>query len=137
MPIKLTVCQHNEYFVEFLGWYEDQKYIYIAMEYMERGDLAQYLRESGSEAKAQAREIAKQLLEGIMILHARKICHRDLKPQVFFSSQFQINRFLYTKNILEYPHCFYFPDLSQNHRFRSVQTRGRHFSTHNSWNRRL
>lgn len=52
------------------------------MEYIEHGDLGQFITNSGQRAKAGAREIASQILEGLVVLHEREICHRDLKPQV-------------------------------------------------------
>lgn len=54
------------------------------MEYVEHGDLEQYLKEFGTAAKSHASEITRQLLEGLVVLHERNICHRDLKPQVVF-----------------------------------------------------
>lgn len=52
------------------------------MEFIEYGDLGQYIKENRLEAKALAKDIASQILEGLVVLHARGICHRDLKPQV-------------------------------------------------------
>lgn len=52
------------------------------MEYIDRGDLSGYIKHQGSKASSQAKQIASQLLEGLVVLHARGICHRDLKPQV-------------------------------------------------------
>lgn len=51
------------------------------MEYIEHGDLSQYLTNFGPKAKLEAKEIITQLLEGLVVLHERDICHRDLKPQ--------------------------------------------------------
>lgn len=70
------------FFVQFLGWYEDSNFVFVAMEYIEHGDLSQYLKSSGPKAKSEAKEIVRQLLQGLVILHERYICHRDLKPQV-------------------------------------------------------
>lgn len=56
--------------------------IYLVMEFIEYGDLGQYIKENRLEAKALAKDIASQILEGLVVLHARGICHRDLKPQV-------------------------------------------------------
>lgn len=56
--------------------------MHIAMEYIDHGDLGQFITNSGQQAKAGAREIASQILEGLVVLHEREICHRDLKPQV-------------------------------------------------------
>lgn len=66
----------------FLGWFEDHDSIYLAMEYIEHGDLGQYIRGNPARAKEGATEIASQILEGLVVLHGREICHRDIKPQV-------------------------------------------------------
>lgn len=65
-----------------LGWFEDLHSIYLVMECIEHGDLAQYMKEYGVLAKLSCEEIAIQMLEGLVVLHERAICHRDLKPQV-------------------------------------------------------
>lgn len=82
------VCQRKDLFVQFLGWYENRQSIFIVMEFIEYGDLGQYLK-SGQEARSKAREITRQVLEGLVVLHGRDICHRDLKPEVWL--QFRIS----------------------------------------------
>lgn len=52
------------------------------MEYIENGDLGQLIAPHGALAKLCARDIASQILEWLVILHDRGICHGDLKPQV-------------------------------------------------------
>lgn len=52
------------------------------MEFVEHGDLGEYIKEYAAEAKAMVKQIASQILEGLVVLHERGICHRDLKPQV-------------------------------------------------------
>lgn len=52
------------------------------MEYIPHSDLSEYITRRPEEAKAEAKNIAKQILAGLVILHGRQICHRDLKPQV-------------------------------------------------------
>lgn len=51
------------------------------MEYVPHGDLAQYIKTTPN-ALRESREVTKQLLTGLSVLHSRHICHRDLKPQV-------------------------------------------------------
>lgn len=51
------------------------------MEYVPHGDLGQYIASHSVESR-EAQEIAYQILEGLVLLHKREICHRDLKPQV-------------------------------------------------------
>lgn len=51
------------------------------MEYIEHGDLNQFIK-SGGVTMGDAQEITTQILDGLVVLHAEGICHRDLKPQV-------------------------------------------------------
>lgn len=69
-------------FVKFFGWFEDidRDVIHIAMEYIEYGHLGAYIAEY--KTKVDTKEITSQILEGLVVLHEREICHRDLKPQV-------------------------------------------------------
>lgn len=67
--------------MRFFGWFEDKRYIYFAMEYIENGNLHELLvRESISEHDMKA--ITKQLLQGLQIMHENHFCHRDIKPEV-------------------------------------------------------
>lgn len=65
-----------------MGWFEDKETIYIAMEYTECGDLRQYITRSAQKARSEAKAITRQLLRGLVVLHEKKFCHRDLNPQV-------------------------------------------------------
>jgi serine/threonine protein kinase len=56
------------------------------MEYVECGDLSQYITDR-KKVLAGAKTITRQILEGLVILHGEGICHRDLKPQVFTPHQ--------------------------------------------------
>lgn len=49
------------------------------MEYIEHGHLGTYIAEY--QKQLDAKEITTHILEGLVVLHERKICHRDLKPQ--------------------------------------------------------
>ena len=66
--------------MQFLGWFENSENLYIAMEYLEKGDLRQYLSESVSVPTAKL--LARQLLEGLDVMHRNGIAHRDIKPEV-------------------------------------------------------
>lgn len=66
----------------FLGWFEDPHATYIAMEYAEHGDLAHYLDNHAQVVRADAKDITQQILKGLVVMHQRNICHRDLKPEV-------------------------------------------------------
>ena len=76
----LNVSQHDALFVQLRGWYESDSYVHIAMEYIHRGHLRDYLEVERSEGEAKA--ITRQLLEGLLVIHQEGFAHRDLKPEV-------------------------------------------------------
>lgn len=79
---KLTHTQRPDLFVRVLGWFEDTYTVHIAMEYVQYGDLGRYIVEHRAQAKMQVKQITLQVLKGLVELHERDICHRNLKPQV-------------------------------------------------------
>ena len=66
--------------MQLLGWYESDDHVHIAMEYISHGNLRNYLEVERSENEAKT--IARQLLEGLLIIHQEGFAHRDLKPEV-------------------------------------------------------
>ncbi|KAJ5751300.1 hypothetical protein N7533_008328 [Penicillium manginii] len=74
--------EQSELFVEFFGWSEDTHYVYLAMEYVELGDLEASLGSPWNEDDT--RLVIRQLLEGLVRMHRQHIAHRDLRPQNIF-----------------------------------------------------
>jgi len=68
--------------VEFLGWFEDDDSVFLAMEYFPLGTLDRFMSHEIKERDAKV--IASQLLEGLTIMHEEGFAHRDLKPQVCY-----------------------------------------------------
>ena len=66
--------------MEFLGWYEEAETLYIAMEYIEEGDLTKHVGTPLPQETVQT--ISKQILEGLKVMHQEGITHRDIKPAV-------------------------------------------------------
>lgn len=52
------------------------------MDYQELGDVGKYMKEFGVFEEAIARDIAEQILQGVFVLHANGVMHRDIKPEV-------------------------------------------------------
>src|ERR1700712_5331311 len=72
--------QKAEVFVSFFGWFENDQYVFLAMEYFENGDLVQHISTISTEDEV--RQITTNVLDGLTIMHTEKFAHRDLKPQV-------------------------------------------------------
>ncbi|RPB00549.1 kinase-like protein [Choiromyces venosus 120613-1] len=69
-------------FVRFLGWWEEPETLYIAMEYLEHRDLTKHM---GTQLPQETvKNISKQVLEGLNVMHQKGIAHRDLKPANIF-----------------------------------------------------
>ena len=77
-----VLSKFEQNFVQFYGWYESLKDIYLAMEYFPLGDLERYMDRQLS--KFQIKVIILQLLQGLCIMHQNKFTHRDLKPKNIF-----------------------------------------------------
>jgi len=55
-------------------------HVFLTMEYVDGGDLAQVLRRMGRPGREKAQEIARQICLGLAAAHENGILHRDLKP---------------------------------------------------------
>lgn len=68
--------------MEFFGWFDDGLDVFLAIEYIQLGDLENNLPASGKLAETEVQQITKQILDGLLIMHTESFLHRDLKPQV-------------------------------------------------------
>ncbi|KAK8446924.1 hypothetical protein SEVIR_9G565800v4 [Setaria viridis] len=55
--------------------------MYLVLEYCDGGDLDAFLHKHGRLPVATAKDLMRQLAEGLKVLRERNIVHRDLKPQ--------------------------------------------------------
>ena len=68
--------------VKFYDFFEEEKNIYLMMEFLEGCTLKQYIQKTEIISENNARIIIKQLLTALSYLHyACDICHRDIKPE--------------------------------------------------------
>jgi serine/threonine protein kinase len=52
------------------------------MEYLQHGDLHDYLTGASPLPEVDAQQITSQILEGLSFMHDNGFAHRDLKPRV-------------------------------------------------------
>ncbi|KAH8550159.1 kinase-like domain-containing protein [Umbelopsis sp. PMI_123] len=55
--------------------------LYLILEYMEGGELFEYLVSEGRLPESKARSYFQQIIFGVDYCHRHLICHRDLKPE--------------------------------------------------------
>ncbi|KAM4051710.1 serine/threonine-protein kinase PLK2-like isoform 2-T2 [Anomaloglossus baeobatrachus] len=70
--------------VRFHHHFQDQKYMYLMMEYCRHKSLAHILRVRKLLTEPEVRYYMKQILQGVQFLHQQGIIHRDLKLSNFF-----------------------------------------------------
>ncbi|XP_058210416.1 SNF1-related protein kinase catalytic subunit alpha KIN10-like [Rhododendron vialii] len=60
---------------------ETRSRIYLVMEYMNSGDLDDYITLSGRLQEDEARHFFQQIISGVECCHLHMVVHRDLKPR--------------------------------------------------------
>jgi serine/threonine protein kinase/formylglycine-generating enzyme required for sulfatase activity len=71
----------HRYVVRVLYAGEDSGRFYTVLEYVNGGDLSQYLHSKGGKLdEGEARVVLEEILEGLACAHKKGIVHRDLKP---------------------------------------------------------
>ncbi|CEP19895.1 hypothetical protein [Parasitella parasitica] len=59
----------------------DSPNLYLVLEYVQGGELFEYLVSQGRLSEAEARKYFQQIIIGLDYCHRHLICHRDLKPE--------------------------------------------------------
>ncbi len=71
--------------IKYFETYENDRYLYIVMEYCSGGELFEMItkktKEDGCFTEIEASEIMENLFRAISHCHAHKIAHRDIKPE--------------------------------------------------------
>jgi aurora kinase len=66
---------------------EDDRYIYLILEYVKQGNLFFIIRKKGVLSEAEAFYFFIQAVAGIYFLHKHGFIHRDLKPENLLVAQ--------------------------------------------------
>lgn len=76
----LKICNHPN-LVNFAGSFQDDRHLYIIMEFVNGGEMFTHLRDAGRFSLEQTRLFAADIVLGLAYLHGLGIAYRDLKPE--------------------------------------------------------
>ncbi|RLN76027.1 hypothetical protein BBO99_00007877 [Phytophthora kernoviae] len=77
--INLLRKLNHENIVKYRDTIKTQGYLYIVLEYMENGSLAQFMKKFGSLSETLVAMYITQVLRGLAYLHEQGVLHRDVK----------------------------------------------------------
>lgn len=87
--------------------YQDENYYYLVMEYVENGNLRDYINSNGRLMEAVAKRYFMQLISVLDYLHnSKQIAHRDIKPENILLDRY------YNIRIIDFGLSNYFSDAS-------------------------
>ncbi|XP_053558746.1 serine/threonine-protein kinase PLK2 [Bombina bombina] len=84
IEIELHSQLKHKNIVRFYHHFQDQRYMYLILEYCRHKSLAHILRVRKLLTEPEVRYYMKQILQGLQFLHQQGIIHRDLKLSNFF-----------------------------------------------------
>jgi len=74
----LKKLQH-ENIIKLYEIVEEDSYVFIFMEYLDEGDLYNYIQKFGMMEEDKARVLFRQMLSALSHCHEKKVCHHDFK----------------------------------------------------------
>lgn len=77
--ISLLKKLNHENIVKYHDTIRTQSFLYIVLEYMENGSLAQFMKRFGSLSETLVAMYITQVLRGLAYLHEQGVLHRDVK----------------------------------------------------------
>ncbi|CAG8573424.1 1104_t:CDS:2, partial [Funneliformis mosseae] len=72
---------NNKFIVKYYGFMVTEDFVYIILEYAQRGDLLDHVLNHGAFDEVTTAKIISQLVCGINYMHQLNIVHRDIKPE--------------------------------------------------------
>jgi len=69
----------HKYIIALYDSYEEERFLYLFMEYASGGDLFSYVQRMGNITEGKARYFFKQCVDAIVYCHERRVAHHDVK----------------------------------------------------------
>lgn len=79
--LKILYKLDHPFICQYIESFEDEKYIYIVMEYCPGKVLMSRLEEQGTFTEYDAAKAIYKIMEGLNHIHNVSVVHRDLKPE--------------------------------------------------------
>eukprot|EP00397_Hematodinium_sp_SG-2012_P013032 GEMP01013221.1.p1 GENE.GEMP01013221.1~~GEMP01013221.1.p1 ORF type:complete len:353 (+),score=53.82 GEMP01013221.1:142-1200(+) len=95
----LSMIEHP-YIVNLLQTFQDDKRLFMVMEYVNGGELFSYLRKEGRLPNDHAKFYAAEIILAFQYLHGANVVYRDLKPEnllIDYSGHMKITDFGFAK----------------------------------------
>ena len=81
--IRILIQLDHPNIVKYYETYEDEKQVYLVMEYLAKGDLESKLKDMPHSVLQEnvAKIYMRKILGAVKEMHAKKVIHRDIKPE--------------------------------------------------------
>ncbi|KAK4699362.1 ser/thr/tyr protein kinase RAD53, partial [Phenoliferia sp. Uapishka_3] len=79
--VEIMKALDHKYCVRYIDYFEDEQRMWLVMEYVDGGDLLDYVMKRSGLSESETREIALMVCEAVAYLHSKGIAHRDIKPE--------------------------------------------------------
>ena len=77
----LEILAESPFFIKIISSFQDEDNLYFLIDYVNNGNLNDYIIKNWPLDKATIKHITQQLVLALDFMHSQGICHRDLKPQ--------------------------------------------------------
>ncbi|KAI5480399.1 ser/thr/tyr protein kinase RAD53 [Pseudohyphozyma bogoriensis] len=79
--VEIMKALDHKYCVRYVDFFEDADRMWLVLEFVDGGDLLDYVMKRKGLKESETREIALMVCEAVAYLHSKGVAHRDLKPE--------------------------------------------------------
>ncbi|KAJ2743456.1 spindle assembly checkpoint kinase [Coemansia sp. BCRC 34301] len=79
--VEIQAHLRHPHILRLLGYFHDEKRVYLILEYAARGEMYKLLQKQGSFTEPEAANYIAQMANALEYLHKKHVIHRDIKPE--------------------------------------------------------